>query len=150
MGVPPTLFEARMAALRFARLTLALLMLLPPLLAGSARAAPADELAGEWTILIPDAFPGIAFSWQVKQDGTYLEDARRVVSGRRTQPTMAGHWSLEDRHLVMTQDTQGFVFEGDISGNYYSGSLFLKGVEISHFCALKGGKSPGTCTRLSA
>lgn len=139
-----------MAVLRLVRLTAALLMLLPAVLAGPALAAPADELAGEWTILIPDAFPGIVFNWQVKLDGTYLEDAQRIVSGRRSQPTMTGNWSLEDRHLVLTQETQGFVFEGDISGNYYSGSLYLKGVEISRFCALKGSKSPGTCDRLSA
>ena len=119
-------------------------------MAGPALAAPADALLGEWTILIPDAFPGMVFTWRVKQDGTYQEDAQRGVSGRRTQPTMAGHWSIEDRHLVFTQDTQGFIFEGDISGNYYSGSLFLQGVEVSHFCALKGSESPGTCDRLSA
>ena len=141
-----------MAALRrtVARLLTAFLLLLTTLMAGPALAAPADTLLGEWTILIPDAFPGMVFTWRVKQDGTYQEDAQRGVSGRRAQPTMAGHWSIEDRHLVFTQDTQGFIFEGDISGNYYSGSLFLQGVEVSHFCALKGSESPGTCDRLSA
>ena len=141
-----------MTALRHTvvRLMAALLLLLPPMMTGPALAAPADELAGEWTILIPDAFPGMVFSWKVSQDGTYQEDARRAVSGRRAQPTMSGRWSLEDRHLVMTQDSQGFVFEGDVAGKYFSGSLFLKGVPGSHFCALKGSEIPGTCDRLSA
>jgi hypothetical protein len=42
------------------------------------------------------------------------------------------------------------VFEGDVTGNFYSGSLFLKGVPVSHFCAVKGSESPGSCDRLSA
>lgn len=132
------------------RLMAAFLVLAPPLATGPALATSADALAGEWTIVIPDAFPGMVFSWRVSLDGTYQEDAKRVISGRRTQPTMTGRWSIEDRHLVMTQDSQGFVFEGDVAGNYYSGSLFLKGVPVSHFCALKGSTSPGTCDRLSA
>jgi hypothetical protein len=132
------------------RLLAALLMLAPPLATGPAFAVSVEDLSGEWTILIPNAFPGMVFSWKVAKDGTYQEDAKREMSGRRTQPTMSGKWSVEDRHLVMTQDSQGFVFEGDVSGNFYSGSLFLKGVPVSHFCAVKGTESPGSCDRQSA
>jgi hypothetical protein len=58
---------------------------------------------------------------------------------------LTGRWIAEGAQLTLTQDTLGFVFEGVVTGDAYSGTLYLGGRRVSHFCALKGKTAPEAC-----
>src|SRR5262245_53308445 len=113
---------------------------------GIGSAAAADRgVAGIWTVLIPDAFPGFIFTWRIAADGSYDEDGRESATGRPIQPTLHGSWSTEDDRLILRQADISYVFDGTLSGVSYAGDLYLEGRPVSRFCAAKGETAPQRC-----
>lgn len=102
-----------------------------------------QELAGSWVVTIPQAFPLHVFNWTVVDDGTYQESGRNAFNGQRT--LVSGRWTLEGVHAVMTQNNEGFVFDGTLSGGCYIGRLFQNGKNISSFTARKRGSTVRYC-----
>ena len=102
-----------------------------------------QEMAGAWVVTIPQAFPLHVFSWTVADDGTYQESGRNAFNGQRT--LVSGRWTLEGVHAVMTQNNEGFVFDGTLSGGCYIGRLFQNGKNISSFTARKRGSTVRFC-----
>lgn len=107
--------------------------------------APATErgITGQWIVTIPQAFPLHVFNWIIAPDGTYQEDGRNALNGRRT--LVAGRWTLEGVHAVMRQSNEDFVFDGTISGGCFIGRLFHNGKNISSFTARKSGTTVRNC-----
>ena len=101
------------------------------------------DMAGQWTVTIPQAFPLHVFSWSVAGDGTYKESGRNAFNTQRTQ--VSGRWTLQGVHVVMTQNDEGFVFDGTISGGCFIGRLFQNGKNISSFTARKRGSNVRLC-----
>lgn len=115
---------------------------------GQAAPQPQDPLsglgiAGQWTVTIPQAFPLHVFNWIVAPDGTYQEDGRNALNGRRT--LVAGNWTLQGVHVVMRQSNEDFVFDGTLAGGCYIGRLFHNGKNISSFTARKRGAAVRNC-----
>lgn len=100
-------------------------------------------ITGQWTVTIPQAFPLHVFNWIVAPDGTYQEDGRNALNGRRT--LVAGRWTQEGVHAVMRQSNEDFVFDGTISGGCFIGRLFHNGKNISSFTARKSGTIVRNC-----
>lgn len=115
----------------------------PPASASDAGGRPA---AAVWSAIVPDAFPGYIYRWQVRDDGTYRENGRDASTGTPIERTLSGHWRREGLHLVLRQDDQPFVFDGVVVGSLYTGTLYFKGRSISGFCAAKGEQAPRHCS----
>jgi len=107
-----------------------------PLLKGQA-------FPGQWTVTIPQAFPLHVFNWIIAPDGTYQEDGRNAMNGRRT--LVAGRWTVEGVHVVLRQSNEDFVFDGTVSGGCFIGRLFHNGKNISSFTARKSGATVRNC-----
>jgi hypothetical protein len=122
----------------------AFVMMLTLSVSAGARTTP-PIVPGVWTLIIPEAFEGVVFSWRIKTDGTYTEDGWYRDSTVPVQETLSGHWSVDGGQLTLTQDTLGYVFEGTIAGNSYYGELYLRGQRVSYFCALRGESPPAKC-----
>jgi hypothetical protein len=110
---------------------------------GSTRAqetcqAPEQGQETLWTVVIPDRFPGYAYIWRLKPDGTYAEDGRDTATGEPIQETLSGRWTVEGARMILRQDTLSFVFDGIITGDHYSGMLYLDAKAFSRFSATKG------------
>jgi len=103
-----------------------------------------------WTGVIPKGFPGNVYTWHLRPDGSYSEDGRDRATGKPIQPTLAGHWRVTAKHMVMKQDGIAYVFEGDIFGDEYLGVLYLDGKRFARFCAQRGKAPPQNCTDISA
>ena len=103
----------------------------------------AKGITGQWIVTIPQAFPLHVFDWIIAPDGTYQEDGRNAVNGRRT--LVAGRWTLEGVHAVMRQSNEDFVFDGTVSGGCFIGRLFHNGKNISSFTARKRGATVRNC-----
>ncbi len=101
------------------------------------------DMSGMWTVTILQAFPLHVFSWTVAADGTYQESGRNAFNAQRTQ--VSGRWSLQGVHVVMTQNNEGFVFDGTLSGGCFIGRLFQDGKNISSFTARKRGSNVRFC-----
>lgn len=130
---------ARLACL----LAVSLLAASPGAAQVAAPPAPALGVTGTWTVVIPQAFPLHVFTWQVADDGTYQEDGRNAINTRRTQ--VFGRWTLQGVHVVMTQNTEGFVFDGTVSGGCFIGRMMHDGKNISSFTARKRGSTVRNC-----
>jgi hypothetical protein len=118
------------------------LVLLP---AQAADKAAADDLAGVWTLIIPEAFPGFVYAWQINADGTYQEDGWDRETGNPIQETLSGRWSADGKTIKLSQEGIPYVFEGSRTGRSVAGTLFLNGKNISRFCAAKGDTPPERC-----
>jgi hypothetical protein len=110
---------------------------------GSARAqetcqTPEQGQETLWTVFIPDRFPGYTYFWRLKPDGTYAEDGRDTATGKPIQETLSGRWTVEGTRMILRQDILGFVFDGIITGDQYSGILYLGEETFSRFSATKG------------
>jgi hypothetical protein len=110
---------------------------------GSARAYGTCEAPGQgqdtlWTVVIPDGFPGYIYIWRLKSDGTYAEDGRDAATGKPIQQTLSGRWTVEGARMILRQGTLGYVFDGVLRGDQYSGMLSLDTKAFSHFSAVKG------------
>ena len=99
-----------------------------------------------WTAIIPDAFPGYVYRWQIRDDGRYFEEGRDAATGMPIERTLSGHWHREGLHLVLRQDDEPFVFDGVVVGRLYTGTLYFKGRSISGFCAARGEQAPRHCS----
>jgi hypothetical protein len=115
------------------------------LLAGAPAAAQVRAKTETWTAIIYDAFQGYAYTWRLSADGTYAEDGKDIAEGFAIQETQTGTWTRTGKRLVLTQDTNGFVFDGRVRGEIYSGSFFEHGSFLSKFCAWKGTEIPAGC-----
>ncbi len=110
----------------------------------TAQDAPqAIGITGTWSVVIPQAFPLHVFTWQVANDGTYQEDGRSALTAQRTQ--VFGRWTLQGVHVVMTQNTEGFVFDGTVSGGCFIGRMTHNGKNISSFTARRRGSTVRDC-----
>ena len=133
-------------ALRFRTLLAATLIVA---LAG-ALALPADAQETVWTAVIPQGFPGNVYTWRLKPDGSYAEDGRDRRTGAAVQSPLSGHWRMTGRHMVLHQDGIDYVFDGEIMGDEYLGTVYLDAKRFSRFCAARGTKPPQTCAGMSA
>ena len=106
-------------ALRFRTLLAATLIVA---LAG-ALALPADAQETVWTAVIPQGFPGNVYTWRLKPDGSYAEDGRDRRTGAAVQSPLSGHWRMTGRHMVLHQDGIDYVFDGEIMGDEYLGTV---------------------------
>lgn len=122
-------------------LVLALLAAIGPAAAGGVGASP----AGTWTLIIPEAFPGIVYKWRIAATGTYEEDAWVRETGEPYQQTLRGTWTVEGNRLTLRQDGIPYAFEGLVSADRYWGTLYLGGRDVSGFCATKGDTPPDRC-----
>jgi opacity protein-like surface antigen len=104
-----------------------------------------EQVAGTWSLIIPEAYEGIVFAWRLHADGTYEEDGWYRTTGQPVQTTLTGTWSVNGHDMILRQDTLGFVFEGTFTGTSYSGQLSQSGRRVSYFCALKGEAPPEKC-----
>jgi hypothetical protein len=91
-----------------------------------------------WTVFIPDGFPWNTYFWRLKPDGTYAEDGRDTLTGKTIQQTLSGRWTVVGTRMILRQDTLGYVFDGTITGDQYSGILYLGTQTFSRFSATKG------------
>lgn len=98
-----------------------------------------------WTAIIYDVFDGDAYTWRLSTDGTYAEDGKDIAEGFAIQSTLTGKWARTGKRMVLTQDTGGYVFDGTIRGEIYSGTLHQSGTFLSKFCAWKGTEIPAGC-----
>src|SRR5262249_38810026 len=57
-----------------------------------------------WTAIIPDQFPGIIYTWNLKADGTYTEDGRDAATGKVIEKTQSGQWKLLGPKMILHQD----------------------------------------------
>lgn len=121
----------------FPALLLVLLAACPP----GAAAQPADT----WSVIIPEAFPNVVYTWRFNANGTYQESASNAVTGESVQETFYGHWTLKGARMLVQQDDSDYVFDGAGLGNSYNGSLMEAGKKISRFCGRKGKEPPETC-----
>jgi hypothetical protein len=106
---------------------------------------PARGQETVWTAIIPQGFPGIAFTWHLKSDGRYSEEGRDIKSGVSVQPVLSGQWSLSGGRLKLRQEGIGYVFDGEVFGSQYRGILYLDGKHFSSFCAVEGKAPPQNC-----
>jgi hypothetical protein len=114
---------------------------------GIAPAATADQgIAGKWRVLIPQAFPGFIFTWEIIADGNYEEEGRDTATERPIQPTFHGRWTLEGERLILRQTEYNYVFDGTLSETSYAGDLSFEGQVVSRFCAIKGETAPKRCS----
>src|SRR6185437_11527849 len=97
---------------------------------GAAFERPTGPRRGQHDLdrVIPEAFPGIVYTWRLNPDGSYAEDGR-YANGAPAQPTMSGHWSRQGGHMTLRQNNFGYVFDGDVSGRRYQGVLFQDGAK---------------------
>jgi hypothetical protein len=73
----------------------------------------------------------------MKPDGTYAEDGRDAATGKPIQQTLSGRWNVEDKRMILHQDTLGYVFDGIMTGSQYSGLLYLNMKAFSRFSATR-------------
>jgi hypothetical protein len=97
-------------------LALSFALLLLPAHAGDKVAT--DDVTGAWTLIIPEAFAGIVFSWRINADGNKMK---------------------------LSQEGIPYAFEGARTGPSLTGTLYLNGKSVSRFCALKGDTPPDRC-----
>jgi hypothetical protein len=124
---------------------LALLCAIILLPAQAADKASEGDVTGTWTLIIPDAFAGIVYSWRINADGTYQEEGWDRETGNPIQPTLSGRWSADANKMKLTQEGIPYVFEGTLTGRSLAGTLYRSGKNISRFCALKGETPPDRC-----
>jgi len=129
--------------IRSTLLALLCAVLLLPAHAGDKAAA--DDATGTWTLIIPEAFAGIVFSWHINADGTYQEEGWDKETGNPIQSTLSGRWTGEGNKMKLSQEGIPFVFEGTRTGPSLTGTLYLSGKNVSRFCALKGETPPDRC-----
>jgi hypothetical protein len=98
-----------------------------------------------WTAIIYDVFDGYAYTWRLSRDGTYAEDGKDIAEGFAIQSTQSGTWTRTGARMVLKQDSSGYVFDGTVSGETYSGTLHQFGTFLSKFCAWKGTEIPAGC-----
>jgi hypothetical protein len=115
-----------------------------------ALALPACAQETVWTAVIPQGFPGNVYTWHLKPDGSYAETGRDRRTGAAVQPTLSGHWRMTGKHMVLRQDGIDYVFEGEILGDEYLGTVYLDTKRFSRFCAARGTAPPQTCAGMSA
>lgn len=130
-------------------MALRLKTLLAIALAG-ATALPAGAHEAVWTAVIPQGFPDNIYTWRLKPDGSYAEAGRDRRTGMAVQPTLSGHWRMTGRHMVLHQDGIDYVFDGEIMGDEYLGTVYLDAKRFSRFCAARGTAPPRTCGGMSA
>jgi len=111
----------------------------------AAEAGPQSAAFVAWTAIIPDGFPRNIYSWRLKPDGSYEEDGRSALTGSPIQETLFGRWAVQGSRMVLRQTGIRFVFDGTVSGNTYTGALYLDGEWFSRFCAEKGEEVPRHC-----
>lgn len=104
-----------------------------------------DDVTGDWTLIIPDAFAGIVYSWRINADGTYQEEGWDRETGRPIQTTLSGRWSADGKKIKLAQEGIPYMFEGSRTGRSIAGTLYLNGKNVSRFCALKGETPPDRC-----
>jgi len=127
-------------------LVFAMLLLMPAFAVRFTYAGNATQAeVANWTVLIPDRFPNYVYSWRLKTDGRYEEDGRDRRTGRPIQNTLTGHWSANGQRMILRQDTIHFVFDGQMVGSHYTGTLYLNGDSFSRFCAVRGEAEPESC-----
>ena len=129
--------------MRTVRLVLGLSFALLPAVALSHAQGVAK--AETWTAIIYDVFDGYAYTWRLSADGASTEDGKDIAEGVAIQTTQTGKWVRTGKRMVLTQDANGYVFDGAVSGDIYSGSLFQFGSFLSKFCAWKGAEIPAGC-----
>lgn len=128
------------------RLLLASLFALSSILTAAPLAtAGGKSEAPTWTLIIPEAFPGIVFAWRMHADGTYEEEGWDRETGRPIQSTLRGNWSVEGNRMTLRQIGIPYVFEGTLMGDNYAGTLYQAGHKVSYFCARKGDAPPDRC-----
>jgi hypothetical protein len=98
-----------------------------------------------WTAIIPNAFPGYIYTWRFQSEGTYREDGRDALTGTPIQRTLSGAWSRAGARMILRQDDQPFIFDGEVLGDLYAGTLYFNGRAVSRFCAAKGDQAPTRC-----
>lgn len=103
-----------------------------------------------WTAKISVGFSGNIYTWRLKPDGSYEEDGRDAGTGAPIQPTYAGRWTVHNERMILKQDKFGYVFDGVVIGDHYFGTLYLRDVQVSPFCAVKGETAPAKCEAQSA
>ncbi len=105
------------------------------------------QRAGEtWTVVIDrGAFSSFAYTWRLKEDGTYEEDGFDTLSRAPIQQMVTGRWSARDGRLVLRQDFAGFVFDGRVTGEQYTGTFYQDRTPLAKFCAWKGSEVPAGC-----
>jgi hypothetical protein len=135
--------EASMLIRTAQLLALAFALLLLPAYAGDKVAS--DDATGTWTLIIPEAFAGIVYSWRINADGTYQEEGWDKETGNAVQTTLSGRWSADGKKMKLAQDGIPYVFEGTRTGSSLTGTLYRSGKNISRFCALKGDTPPDRC-----
>lgn len=96
----------------------------------------------EWTAVIPEAFSEYVYVWRLRADGTYFEDGYDRATDSLIQPTLTGRWRRDGAGMTLTQDDQGFVFQGQTDGTRYEGVLTQNGQRVSRFCAQRGKQIP--------
>ena len=121
---------------------LAALFLLP---AQAGDKVPASDFTGAWTVIIPEAFPGFVYAWQINADGTYQEEGWDRETGNPIQETLSGRWSANGKTITLSQEGIPYVFEGSRTGRSLAGTLYLNGKNVSRFCASKGDTPPDRC-----
>jgi hypothetical protein len=123
------MFDFRVVAQRFVLLIVLAAGVAVAGLSNARAGSPDASPVGTWTIVIPVGFANNIFTWRVKADGTYEEDARDVKTGESVQPTFTGRWSVKDGRLTLAQNEYAYVFDGLLIGDSYSGMLTLAGRE---------------------
>lgn len=98
-----------------------------------------------WTGIIPDAFPGETYTWQLMPDFTYIETAIDEASGQSIQTPLSGQWDITHGMMYLDQDSLGYAFVGQIDNDMVHGTLYQYGRVLSEFCALKGENPPQDC-----
>jgi hypothetical protein len=101
-----------------------------------------DEI---WTARIFDTFSQDRYTWRLKPDGSYTEEGHDIQTGVAIQEPISGVWRKSKSRLVLRQDSFGFVFDGTVNGEQYSGTLFQYGQKVSAFCAWRGREIPASC-----
>lgn len=104
-----------------------------------------DQKIVVWTATIPDGFPRNVYTWRLRPDGIYEEDGRDALTGKPIQTTLSGRWTVEGARMMLRQDDIPYVFDGVVVGDRYSGTLYLRGLKVSRFCAAKGEAVPQPC-----
>jgi hypothetical protein len=120
-------------------------VVLAALLAGAVLARAVAQSADVWSAVIPEAYPFDVYIWQLKPDGTYAEVGRDAATGRSIQETLTGRWHIDGARMILQQVTIGFVFDGIVRGDRYTGTLYLSGARVSRFCAARGDAPPRRC-----
>jgi hypothetical protein len=99
-----------------------------------------------WTVVIPDGFLGTPMFGGSNLMGPTLKMAATMPRENQFNERCRGRWTIEGARMILRQDTLGFVFDGIIAGDQYSGTLYLGTRPHSRFSATKGDNSrPPPC-----